>query len=82
MDHVIKTDARLRYETYYGKETILNEHFHKFVFNYQLAYQGPNTARAQIGSRLKKKSYEKRMLNHKDHFSYRYKIIVKGKKNI
>jgi len=33
-------------------EIQLNEEFGVFVSNYRLAYQGPNTAHAQIGSKL------------------------------
>lgn len=38
------------YKDRYQEEITLNEVFNKFVYNYQLAYQGPNTARAQIGA--------------------------------
>ena len=44
--------AKEQYDSLYRAETHLNDTFHKFVYNYQLAYQGPNTARAQIGSRF------------------------------
>lgn len=38
------------YKDMYQEEITLNEVFNKFVHNYQLAYQGPNTARTQIGA--------------------------------
>lgn len=47
----IVTQAKEHYRTTYAAEIELNETFNKFVFNYRLAYQGPNTARAQIGSK-------------------------------
>lgn len=54
MYDVVITEARREYEEYYRDEITLNKDFHKFVHNYQLAYQGPNTARAQIGTTLKR----------------------------
>ena len=44
--------AREAYNKYYSVEIDLNRTFNKFVSNYHLAYQGPNTARAQIGAKL------------------------------
>ena len=43
--------AQLAYEAEYAEEIKLKEEFNRFVTNFQLAYQGPNTARAQIGSK-------------------------------
>lgn len=40
-----------RFNEEYESEMKMNEEFHRFVANYQLAYQGPNTAHAQIGAK-------------------------------
>ena len=45
------TTAR-QYPQNFADEIQLNEEFGVFVSNYCLAYQGPNTALAQIGSKL------------------------------
>lgn len=60
MSDVVLTNARKEYNEYYIEEVELNECFNSFVYNYRLAYQGPNTAKAQIGAKLKK-SHETRM---------------------
>ena len=49
--------ARENYEAAYSEEMKLNEEFHKFVANFQLAYQGPNTARDQIGAKYDTREY-------------------------
>ncbi len=43
--------ARMEYLRTFDTEIELNDMFNTFVTNYQRAYQGPNTARAQIGSK-------------------------------
>ena len=43
--------GREEYHIEYSTETQLNEMFNAFVTNYQRAYEGPNTARAQIGAK-------------------------------
>lgn len=53
MSDVVVTNARREYNKYYTREIGLNECFNSFVYNYRLAYQGPNTAKAQIGAKLK-----------------------------
>lgn len=53
MNDVVITEARRSYSEYYQLEVELNESFNRFVNHYQLAYQGPNTAKAQIGVKLK-----------------------------
>ena len=40
------------YNDTYATEIELNEAFKTFVINFKFAYQGPNTALAQIGSTL------------------------------
>lgn len=37
-----------RYKAEYREEMRLNEDFNRFVANFRLAYEGPNTARDQI----------------------------------
>ena len=54
MSDVVLTKARREYNDYYTGEVELNEYFNNFVHNYTLAYQGPNTAKAQIGVKVKK----------------------------
>ena len=54
MNDVVETEARREYCRYYRDEIELNKHFNTFVLNYQLAYQGPNTLKAQIGAGLKR----------------------------
>jgi hypothetical protein len=54
MGDVVLTKPRREYNEYYMEEIELNRCFNRFVHNYQLAYQGPNTAKAQIGAKLKK----------------------------
>jgi len=44
--------ARDAYNKYYSDEVKLNDTFNRFASNYRLAYQGPNTAHAQIGARF------------------------------
>lgn len=44
------TEAQEEYSATYSAEIHLNEAFHAFVSNYRCAYEGPNTAAAQIGS--------------------------------
>ena len=46
------SSARDAYNEYYSTEVDLNDTFNKFASNYCLAYQGPNTAHAQIGSKF------------------------------
>ena len=48
----IVSAARKAYNKYYSAELDLNEGFHRFVSNYRLAYQGPNTAHAQVGAKF------------------------------
>ena len=48
----IVTASRKTYQEQYSAEIELNETFNKFASNFRLAYQGPNTARAQIYSRF------------------------------
>jgi len=48
----IVTAARKAYNKRYKAEIELNETFHRFVSNYRLAYQGPNTAPAQVGAKF------------------------------
>ena len=48
----IVSAAREAYKEKYSAEIDLNNEFNKFTSNYRLAYQGPNTARAQIGVRF------------------------------
>ena len=43
--------AKERFSVEYSEEKKLNEEFHRFVDNFKLAYQGPNNAHAQIGSK-------------------------------
>ena len=43
--------AREQYNKEYEDEIRLNEEFNRFVANFQLAYEGPNTAHAQIGAK-------------------------------
>ena len=45
------TDAQTEYNTTYAAELQLNETFHTFVSNFRRAYQGPNNAASQIGSK-------------------------------
>lgn len=45
------SQAKRDYSSTFAAEMELNEQFNTFVTNYQRAYQGPNTARAQIGSK-------------------------------
>ena len=52
------TEAQKAYENYYSAEIELNETFNMFASNFCLAYQGPNTARAQIGSKVDAKLSE------------------------
>ena len=47
----IASPAWVQYENEYSEELQLNETFHKFSVNYKLAYQGPNTARVQVGAK-------------------------------
>ena len=44
--------ARDAYNKYYSDEVKLNDTFNRFASNYRLAYQGPNTAHAQIGAKF------------------------------
>ena len=53
MNDVVLTKAWRKYYEYYKNEIEMNEHFNAFVGNYRLAYQGPNTLQAQIGTKLK-----------------------------
>ena len=52
------TEAQKAYENYYSAEIELNETFNRFASNFCLAYQGPNTAKAQIGSKVDAKLSE------------------------
>ena len=47
----VASPAWTQYEEEYKEEIQLNEAFHKFSTNFQWAYQGPNTAQAQIGAK-------------------------------
>lgn len=49
--------AQERYRADYSGEIELNDLFHNFVANFRLAYQGPNTAHAQIGSKYNTGEY-------------------------
>ena len=51
---ILVTDARKRYSERYGEDVELNKKFNEFVWNYQLAYQGPNTLKGQIDANVKK----------------------------
>ena len=46
-----ETLTKKLYKDTYAEEIELNETFNAFVTNFKLAYQGPNTAQAQIGSK-------------------------------
>ena len=46
-----ETLTRKLYKDTYAEEIELNETFNIFVNNFKMAYQGPNTARAQIESK-------------------------------
>lgn len=46
-----ETLTKKLYKDTYAEEMELNETFNAFVTNFKLAYQGPNTAQAQIGSK-------------------------------
>ena len=46
------TAARQAYNKYYKAEIELNEAFNRFASNFCHAYQGPNKASAQIGSKF------------------------------
>ena len=46
------SEAKVEYSALYTSEVELNDVFNKFVTNFQLVYQGPNTARAQIGAKF------------------------------
>lgn len=46
-----ETLTKKLYKDTYATEIELNETFNVFVSNFKLAYQGPNTAQAQIGSK-------------------------------
>ena len=48
----IVTAAQQAYNKYYEAEIELNETFNRFASNFCLAYQGPNKASAQIGSKF------------------------------
>ena len=50
--------ARQQYEDEYRDEIELNETFNKFVANYQLYYQGPNTAQAQVMAKYEERKSE------------------------
>ena len=56
--HDMATEAQKAYENYYSAEIELNETFNRFASNFCLAYQGPNTAKAQIGSKVDAKLSE------------------------
>ncbi len=47
----VASPAKTEYSRVFAPEIELNDMFNTFVTNYQRAYQGPNTARAQIGSK-------------------------------
>lgn len=46
-----QTLTKTLYNDTYAAEVELNEAFNTFVDNFKVAYQGPNTAVAQIGSK-------------------------------
>ena len=46
-----ETLTKKLYKDTYAEEIELNETFNVFVTNFKLAYQGPNMAQAQIGSK-------------------------------
>ena len=50
-----ETLTKKMYKDTYTAEIELNETFNVFVTNFKLAYQGPNTAQAQIGSKYNTK---------------------------
>ena len=67
---MLVTDARKRYDELYGEEVELNKKFNEFVWNYQLAYQGPNTLKGQIDANVKDanktgKNVISRLINYK-----------------
>ena len=51
-----ETPTKKKYNDTYATETELNEMFNTFVTNFKRAYQGPNNAFAQIGSKDNPKS--------------------------
>lgn len=53
-----ETLTKKLYKDTYAEEIELNETFNAFVTNFKLAYQGPNTAQAQIGSKYNTKYSE------------------------
>ena len=46
-----ETLTKKLYKDTYAQEIELNETFNVFVNNFKVAYQGPNTARGQLGSK-------------------------------
>ena len=58
MDHVqcfhtlVKSEARRDYEDKYKDENELNERFRCFVTNFKRAYEGDDTRKSQIDSKL------------------------------
>ena len=50
--HVMVTEAEMAYQDCYSYEVELNETFNRFASNFCLAYQGPNTASAQIKAKV------------------------------
>lgn len=53
-----ETHARKQYKESYAEEIELNESFNFFVNNFKVAYQGPNTAMEQIGSKYDTEYYD------------------------
>lgn len=52
-----ETVTRQLYNDTYAAEVELNKTFNDFVTNFQVAYQGPNTAVAQVGSKYESIDY-------------------------
>ena len=48
----METEAEIAYQDCYSYEVELNETFNRFASNFCLAYQGPNTASAQIKAKV------------------------------
>ena len=56
--HDLTTEAQKAYQDCYSYEVELNETFNRFASNFCLAYQGPNTASAQIKAKVDAKLSE------------------------
>ena len=56
--HDLTTEAQKAYQDCYSYEVELNETFNRFASKFCLAYQGPNTASAQIKAKVDAKLSE------------------------